>query len=122
MCPGNNECAGKRKGERTRKGSKVLRSTLIECAKVAARSKNSYLSSQYKRIAARRGRNRATVAVGHTILVIAYHLIKEKKDFYDLGADYFDKQKKQSIEKRTVKRLESLGYKVTIQEDGNNVA
>jgi len=116
MCPGNNESAGKKKSGKTRKGSKSLRSTLVECAKAASRSKNSYLSAQYKRIAGRRGRNRATVAVGHSILVIAYHLIKNNVDYQELGADYFEQRRKQDIIKRSIKRLEALGLKVTIEE------
>jgi len=89
----------------------------VECAKAAGRSKNSYLSAQYKRIAARRGRNRATVAVGHSILVIAYHLIKNNVDYQELGADYFEQRRKQDIVKRSIKRLEALGFKVTIEEN-----
>jgi len=113
MCSGNNESAGKKKSGKT----KSLRSTLVECAKAAGRSKNSYLSAQYKRIAARRGRNRATVAVGHSILVIAYHLIKNNVDYQELGADYFEQRRKQDIVKRSIKRLEALGFKVTIEEN-----
>lgn len=93
MCPGNNESAGKKKSGKTRKGSKILRSTLVECAKAAARSKDSYLSAQYKRIAARRGRNRAAVAVGHSILVIVYHILRDNVDYQELGADYFEKRR-----------------------------
>lgn len=116
MCPGNNESAGKKKSGKTRRGSKSLRSTLVECAKAASRSKSSYLSAQYSRIAARRGRNRACVAVGHTILIIAYHLLKDKSEYKDLGADYFDKRRKQDVVRRAVKRLEALGLKVTVEE------
>lgn len=88
----------------------------MECAKAAARSKNSYLASQYKRICARRGRSRATVAVGHSILIIAYHILKDNADYAELGAPYFELPRKQEIVKRSVKRLEALGLKVTIQE------
>jgi len=117
MCPGNNESAGKKKSSRTRKGNKTLRSTLAECAKAAGRSKNTYLSAQYKRIAARRGRNRAAVAVGHSILEIAYHLLKHKTDYKDLGPDFFEKRKKKTLVNRYVKRLESLGLTVKIEEN-----
>lgn len=116
MCPGNNESAGKKKSGKTRKGSKSLKGTLVECAKAAARSNKSYLSAQYKRIAARRGRNRATVAVGHSILEIAYHILKNDVDYKELGADYFEQRGKQYIVKRSIKRLEALGLKVTIEE------
>ena len=116
MCPGNNESAGKKKSGKTRKGNNTLRCTLVECAKAAGRSKNTYFSEQYKRLAARRGRNRAAVAVGHSILTIAYYILKDNKPFYDLGADYFEKKKKQDIARRALKRLEALGYNVTIEE------
>jgi len=116
MCPGNNESAGKKKSGKTRKGNNTLRCTLIECAKAAGRSKDTYLSAQYKRIAARRGRNRAAVAVGHTILTIAYHIIKDNTSYKDLGADYFDRKRREDIARKALKRLEALGYKVTIEE------
>jgi transposase len=90
MVPGNNESAGKRKSGRTRKGNKKLRSTLVEAARSAAKTKDTYLSAQYHRIAARRGANRAAVAVGHTILMIAYHLLTREQDYVELGADFYD--------------------------------
>jgi len=116
MCPGNNESAGKKKSGKTRKGNKTLRSCLVECAKAASKSKNSYLSAQYKRIAARRGRNRAAVAVGHTILGIVYYMLKNKTVYVDLGAAYFDERKKQININRYVKRLESMGLTVKIEK------
>jgi transposase len=116
ICPGNDESAGKRKGGRTRKGNSTLKKTLIQCGKAAGRSKNNYLSSLYKRIAARRGANRAAVAVGHAILVICYHMLKEGTFYNELGADYFNKLGRQDILRRTVKRIESLGYRVTLEE------
>lgn len=115
MCPGNNESAGKRKSGRTRKGNNSLRNILVEVARAAARTKNTYLSSQYHRIAARRGANRAAVAVGHSILVIVYHLLKRRKPYFELGADYFDQLKKEAVVNRAVKKLESLGYKVSLE-------
>lgn len=115
MSPGNNESAGKRKSGKTTKGNKSLRATLILAARAAAKSKNTYLSAQYRRIAARRGGNRAAVAVGHSILVIAYHMLKRKETYKDLGADYFDLRKKDSVIKSSIKRLESLGLKVTVE-------
>ena len=115
MSPGNNESAGKRKSGRTTKGNKSLRATLVLAARSAARTKNTYLSSQYHRIAARRGGNRATIAVGHTILVIAYHMLKKRQPYFELGADYFDQRKKNIVVKNAVKRLESLGLKVTVE-------
>jgi transposase len=116
MCPGNNESAGKKKSGKTRKGSKTLRSSLVEAAKAIARRKTCYLSSQYSNIAARRGRNRAAIAVGHSILVICYHILKNNVRYQDLGIDYLEQRKKNQIAKNAVKRLEALGYEVTIKE------
>jgi transposase len=81
MCPGNHESAGKRLSGKTRKGSPYLRQFLVEAANAAARTKNTYLSAHYHRIAARRGRKRALIAVGHTILVIIYHLLSQQKSY-----------------------------------------
>lgn len=116
MAPGNNESAGKRKSGRTRKGNKSLRSTLTEAARAAAHTKDTYLSAQYGRIAAHRGKKRATVAVGHSILIIAYHILKTGKPYTELGSDYFDQRRKNAIVNSAIKRLASLGLKVTIEE------
>ena len=116
LCPGNNESAGKRKSARTRKGSDILRSTLIECAKVAGHLKNTYLSAQYSRIAARRGKNRATVAVAHTILKTVYYMLKNNSPYKELGADFFELRQKNEIVRKSVKRLEALGFNVTIEQ------
>jgi len=116
MCPGSNESAGKRKSGKTTKGNKHLRSTLMQCARAAARGKGTYLSAQYHRIAARRGGNRAAVAVGHSILVIIYHILKNRQPYQDLGANYFDERKSDAVLKSAVKRIEALGYTVTVEE------
>lgn len=116
VCPGNNESAGKKRSGPTRKGNNTLRCCLVECAKAGGRSKNSYLSSQYKRIAARRGRNRAAVAVGHSILEIVYEMLKNNTTYSDLGAMYFEERRKQNNINRYVKRLEALGLTVKIEE------
>jgi len=117
MSPGNNESAGKRKSGKTTKGNKSLRSTLVISAHSAARTKNTYLSAQYRRIASRRGGNRAAVAVGHSILVSAYHILKKREPYKELGSDYFDQRKKDSVVNIAVKRLKALGYKVTLEID-----
>ncbi len=114
MCPGNNESAGKRKSGKTRKGNPWLRSILVEAARAAAHTKGTYLSAQYHRLAKRRGSKRAAVAVGHTILVIAYHLLRDGTIYTDLGGDYFDRRDRQAVERRLVRRLEGLGYKVSL--------
>jgi transposase len=116
MCPGNNESAGKRRSGRTRKGSPWLRHCLVEAAHGAGRAKNKYLSAQYHRLAGRRGKKKAQVAVGHSILVIAYHLLTRKQPYSDLGANYFDERDRQAVTKRSVTRLERLGFKVTLEK------
>lgn len=115
MSPGNNESAGKRKSGKTTKGNKSLRSTLVIAARAAAKSKDTYLYAQYRRIASRRGGNRAAVAVGHTILIIAYHILKNREPYKELGADYFDRRKKDMVVSNAIKRLKDLGYKVTVE-------
>ncbi len=115
MSPGNNESAGKRKSGRTRKGNNALRSTLVDAAHAAARTKDTYLSAQHQRIAARRGANRAAVAVGHSILVITYHVLKKRQPYIELGANYLDERRKQTTVNRAVKKLEDLGFKVHLE-------
>jgi transposase len=114
MCPGNNESGGKRRSGKTTKGNPWLRAALVEAAHAAGRTRNTYLSAQYRRLASRRGKKRAAVAVGHTILVIAYHLLQRSCDYEELGGDYFDKRDRQAVERRLVRRLEGLGYKVSL--------
>jgi len=115
LCPGNNESAGKHHGGKTRKGSPWLRAALIEAAKAAGRSKKTYLGAQYRRIAARRGAKRAAVAVAHSILVIVYHILTQHEPYHDLGVTYFDERDRQAVERRLVKRLQSLGYEVSLR-------
>ena len=116
MCPGNSESADKRRSGRTRKGSPWLRHCLVEAAHGAAHTKNKYLRSQYHRIAARRGKKKALLAVGHSILVIAYHLLTRKQAYAELGANYFDERDRQAVTKRCVNRLQKLGYQITLEK------
>ncbi len=116
MTPGHDESAGKKKSTKTRKGNKKLRSALTEAAKAASRKKNNYLSAQYHRIAARRGKNKAAIAVGHTILSLVHILLTRKQEYVDLGFNYFDERKKDILIKNSIKRLESLGLVVSVQE------
>lgn len=113
VAPGNNESAGKRYSGKTRKGNQALEVTLIQAAHAASHTHNTYLAAQYHRLAARRGKKRAIVAVAHSILVIAYHLIQRKEPYRELGADYFDKQRPEATAKRLLKRLQKLGYDVS---------
>ena len=110
LCPGNHESAGHRRSGRTRKGSPWLRACLIQAAHAAARTKSTYLAAQYRRLAARRGRAKAAVAVAHSILIIVYHVLTEGTDYRDLGGNYFDERDRQGVERRLVHRLEGLGY------------
>ena len=115
MCPGNHESAGKRMSGRTRKGNPWLRTALVEAAQAAGRTKHSYLGAQYRRLAARRGAKRAAVAVGHSILGIVYHLLMRGTVYEDLGVHYLDERHRRTVERRLVRRLEALGYKVTLE-------
>jgi transposase len=114
LCPGNNESAGKRYSGKTRKGSPWLRACLVQAAHAAARTKGTYLAAQYRRLAARRGRAKAAVAVAHSILIIVYHVLTEGTVYCDLGANYFDERDRQAVERRLVHRLEGLGYTVSL--------
>ena len=114
LCPGNHESAGKRKSGKTRKGNKWLRATLTEAAWAASHTR-SYLGAQYHRIARRRGKKRATVAVAHSILVIAYHLLKDGTTYQELGHDYFDRRDAGQLQRRLIGRLEALGLRVIVE-------
>ena len=117
MCPGSDESAGKRRSGRTRKGHRQVRTILVEMANAAGHTKDNYLSTQYHRLAARRGVKRAAVAVGHSIVIIIYFLLRNPGTFYrDLGPHYLDERNKRTVERRLVRRLEALGNKVTIEQ------
>jgi hypothetical protein len=97
-------------------GNKKLRNALVEASRGAARSKNTYLSSLYHRLAARRGANRAAVAVAHRILTISYHLLKDKQTYIELGPHHYEERKRKQVAKQAVRKLEALGYTVTVEE------
>jgi transposase len=115
LVPGHNESAGKRKSAKTKKGNKYLRSALTEAAHSVRGSKN-YLGALYRRTASRKGKKRAGIVVAHAMMRIAYYLLTRKEMYVDLGEDYFDKQRQQSIVRHSLRRLESLGYTVTLTE------
>jgi transposase len=115
VCPGNRESGGKRKSAGTGHGNQWLRATLVEAAQAAGHTRNTYLSAQYHRLAARRGKNRAAMAVAHSILVIAYHILSHRSRYADLGPNYFDERERETAVRRTVHCLERLGYHVTLQ-------
>jgi len=115
MCPGANESGGKRRNTRTRKGNQTLRRTLTEAGHAAGLTKSTYLAATYKRIKARRGGKRAAIAVGRSILEITYHVLRDGVAYQDLGANYYDERKRDAVVRNAVKRLERLGYKVTVE-------
>jgi transposase len=115
LCPGNNQSGGKRHTGKTRKGNRWLCSTLVQAARGAARSRGNYLSAQYHRLVGRRGDKRAIVAVAHSILLIIYSMLRNDTKYQDLGGLYFDKRDKEYVLRRAKKRIEALGYKVTLQ-------
>jgi transposase len=115
MCPGNKESGGKRLSGKTRKGNPWLRQVLIEVAHAASKTKDTYLSAQYRRLASRRGKQRALVALGHSILVMVYHILSRRRPYRELGPLYFDILDRQRVQQRLVQRLERLGYTVNLQ-------
>ena len=114
VCPGNNESAGKRRSGRTRKGNALLRTTLVLCAQGASRAKGSFFSSQYSRLMIRRGKNRAKMAVAHSLLIAIYYVIRDRVPFRDLGEDYYDRFNAQSKVNLYIRKLEKLGMAVSI--------
>ncbi len=115
MCPGNNESAGKRKSGRTGKGNQWLRTALVEAAHAVSHTKDTYLYSQFHHVAARRGKKRALVAIGHSILRIIWHLLEHDCEYVDLVSRYLEQRDRQQIQRRLVRRLEDFGYKVKLE-------
>ena len=115
LCPGNHQSAGKRLSGRTRHGNTWLKAALVEAAWGAVHTRDSYLAALYHRLAARRGAKRAIVAVAHALLVIVYHLLREGTSYRELGGNYFDERDREATTRRSVRRLERLGFKVTLE-------
>ncbi len=115
ICPGNRRSAGKAKPEHIGRGNRWLRATLIEAAWAAARTKDTFLAAQYRRLAGRLGGKRAAIAVAHTILVIAYYVIRDATPYRELGATFYDQRAPKTMARRLTKRLEALGFEVTLQ-------
>jgi transposase len=115
LCPGNYQSGGKRGKGKIRKGNSWLKSTLVQSARGAVRSKHNYLAAQYYKLVGRRGDKRAIVAVAHSILVIIYHMLKDGTQYQDLGDLFFDQRDKERVISGNVKRIEALGYKVALQ-------
>jgi transposase len=114
ICPRNDESAGKRRSSRIRKGSPWLKTTLVQCAWAAARTKGSYLQAQFHCIRARRGPKKAIVAVAASILTAIYHMLKDGTMYQDLGPKYFDRRDHERQKRRLVQRLADLGYAVEL--------
>ena len=115
VCPGNDESAGKRRSGQATRGNRWLRQAVVQSAWAAARSKDTYLSAHYRRLAARRGKKRAALALGHTLLVIIYHVLRGGADYTDLGPDYLDRLQSERLTRSLVRRLEGLGHKVVLE-------
>lgn len=115
VCPGSNETGGKRKSGKTTKGSKWLRNALTQAAWAATRKKDCYFQAQYRRLAGRRGKKRALIAVAHSMLTVIYHMLRYGTAYKDLGGDYFDKLNSQRLVPYFVRRIKDLGYQVTLQ-------
>jgi transposase len=115
LAPGNNESAGKRYSGRTGHGNRWLRSSLVQAAHSAIKVKDSYFRSFYHRLAGRRGAKRAIVAVAHRILTAAYYMLIRREPFRELGAIYLDERNKTKVVKGATRRLEQLGYRVTLE-------
>ena len=115
LCPGNNESAGKRKSGKTTHGNRWLREALVECARGAAFKKDSYFRAQYHRLAKRRGDKKAIVAVAHSILVAAYHILKRGTEYQDAGHGYFDQIDRERLTRYHQHRLAQLGFEVTLR-------
>ena len=114
MCPASNESAGKRKSGKTPRGSRWLKRALVQAAWAASHTKGTYLSAQFHRLVGRRGKKRALMSVGHSILVSIYHMLKQNVEYHDLGCDHYDRLQPERLKRHLVRRLEALGVKVTL--------
>jgi transposase len=115
LCPGNNESAGKRRTGRSRRGNRWLRQAVVQAGWAAAHTKKTYLGARYRRVCRRRGPKRALLAVGHTLLVIVYQVLRQRAAYRELGADYYDRLQPGRLTRHLVHRLEQLGHKVTLE-------
>jgi transposase len=114
ICPGNNESAGKRRSGKTRKGNRWLRALLIECARAAILRRGSYFAAQYRHLVRRRGDKKAIVAVAHSLLIAAYHVLRDDTAYVDLGPHHFDRLHTQRLVSYHRPRLADLGYDISL--------
>jgi transposase len=117
LCPGNHESAGKRKGGKTRKGNRWLRQALVEAARAASHTKETSLKATFQRLKGRRGGKRACLAVAHRILRMAHTLLSKPRPYQEEGPDYHRVPDKDRLKDKLVRRLQKLGYAVTVQEE-----
>jgi transposase len=115
MCPANNITGGKRRAARTPKANRYLAAALTEAAWAAGRTRGTYLSAQFHRLARRRGTKKAAKAVAHSILIAAWHLLEGQHDYVDLGHDWFTRRDAEDTRRRAIKQLQQLGYHVTLE-------
>lgn len=122
VAPGNHQSAGKSYSGRTRGGNPALRKALVQAAHAAIRTKESYFGAQYHRIAARRGKQRAFLAVAHSLLVVIYHVLRKRQPYQELGGNYFDNRSKEAVVQRMVGRLTQLGFQVHLESQAGTRA
>ncbi|WP_168735466.1 IS110 family RNA-guided transposase [Cohnella fermenti] len=122
LSPGNNESAGKKKSSRTSSGNPHIKSVLVECAWAASRTKRTYLAAKFWKLAARRGKKKALIALAHKMLIIVYHLLHRQQPYLDLGEDYLDTLGRDSKAKRLLRQLKSLGYDVPSESHPNEAS
>lgn len=115
VAPGNDESAGKQRSGKTRKGNRPLRAILTQLAHAAVRTKDTYLSALYQRLAIRRGKQRAIIAVAHSIMCSIFHMLSRHEEYRELGANYFDERRRQFTVDRLTRRIEHLGYRVHLE-------
>ena len=115
VAPGNDESAGKQRSGKTRKGNRSLRAILTQRAHAAVRTKGTYLSALYQRLAARRGKQRAIIAVAHSMMRSVFHMLSRHEAYRELGANYFDERRRHSIVDRLARRIEHLEYRVSLE-------
>jgi transposase len=113
ICPGSEESAGKNRSGRTPKGNRAVKVTMVQAAHAVGRTQ-TYLGAQYRRLKHRIGAKKAAVAVGHSILVIVYHVLRDQTDYHDLGPNYFEPRDRDRAARTHVKRLQHLGFDVTL--------
>jgi len=116
LCPGNNESGGKRLSGRTRKSNRYIKRAMCQAAWAASHTKNTFLAAFYRRMSIRKGANRAIVALAHHMVVVIYNLITRNEEYVEFGGDYYDQRNKPRVVSRLTKRLEKLGFEVTLRE------